>query len=113
MSLHKSGDFIEDVERQFEWYAINAGWEIAERYLDAVEAACELLDRHPMLGPKAGLSHQRLKEWRFVVVFRPFQKHILFYEINGADVQMRRAMHGHRDLPKRLIEPPGSAKTED
>ena len=37
MSARKSGDFIADVERQFEWYAVNAGWEIADRYLDAVE----------------------------------------------------------------------------
>ena len=31
MSARKSDDFIADVERQFEWYAVNANWEIAER----------------------------------------------------------------------------------
>jgi plasmid stabilization system protein ParE len=106
MSVHKSGDFIADVERQFEWYAVNANWEIAERYLDAVEAACQLLGQHPQLGPRAGFSHLRLRDWRFIVVFRPFQKHILFYEIQGNDVLLRRAMQGHRDLPRRLVEPP-------
>lgn len=106
MSLLKSDDFIADVERQFEWYAINAAWEIAERYLDGVEATCKLLGQHPMLGLNAGLTHPRLRDWRFIVVFRPFQKHILFYEMNGNDVLMRRAMHGHRDLPRRLIERP-------
>ena len=106
MSAHKSEDFISDVERQFEWYAVNASWEIAERYLDAVEAACRLLGQHPQLGPRAGFSHPRLRDWRFIVVFRPFQKHILFYEIQGNDVLLRRAMHGHRDLPRRLVEPP-------
>jgi hypothetical protein len=40
MSARKSDDFISDVERQFEWYAVNAGrvdsrlnvtgWDIAE-----------------------------------------------------------------------------------
>jgi hypothetical protein len=30
MSVHKSDDFIADVERQFEWYAANADWDIAE-----------------------------------------------------------------------------------
>jgi hypothetical protein len=39
-------------------------------------------------------------------VFRPFQKHILFYETDGGDVVLRRAMQGHRDLPRRLVEPP-------
>ncbi len=105
MSERKSGDFIADAERQFEWYAVNASWEIAERYLDAVEATCQLLGQHPQLGPVAGFSHPRLRDWRFIVVFRPFQKHILFYEIQGEDVLLRRAMHGHRDLPRRLVEP--------
>ena len=106
MSLLKSDDFIADVERQFEWYALNAAWEIAERFLDAVESTCHLLAQHPLLGPRAGLAHPLLSEWRFIVVFRPFQRHVLFYETKGGDALMRRAMHGHRDLPHRLIEPP-------
>ena len=107
MSAHKSDDFVADVERQFEWYAINAGWEMAEHYLDAVEATCRLLEQHPKLGPQAGFSHPRLKEWRFIIVFRPFQMHVLFYEVEGADVLLRRAMHGQMDLPRRVLESPG------
>ena len=42
------------------------------------------------------------------LVFRPFSKHILFYELREDDVVMRRAMHGQRDLPRRLLEPPGT-----
>lgn len=61
MSVHKSEDFISDVERQFEWYAINAGWEIAERYLIAIEATTKLLEHHPQLGPVAGFKHPRLR----------------------------------------------------
>ena len=109
MSLLKSEDFIADLDRQFEWYAANASPEIADRYLDAVEATCLLLEQHSLLGPPGRFTHPRLKEWRFMVVFRPFQKHVLFYEIKGADVVMRRAMHGHRDLPRRLVEPPPAA----
>jgi len=37
-------------------------------------------------------------------VFRPFNKHVLFYELADGDVVMRRAMHGHRDFPRRLLE---------
>ena len=106
MSLFKSDDFGLDLEQQTEWYAVNAGLEIADRYLAAVEVTCQLLNQHPLLGPRAGLTHPRLREWRFMVVFRPFQKHILFYEANADDVIMRRAMHGHRDWPRRLLEPP-------
>lgn len=106
MSVRKSDDFIADIERQFEWYVRNAGWEVAEHYLDAIEATCSLLGQHPQLGPRGGFSHPRLRDWRFFIVFRPFKKHVLFYEIVGEDVIMRRAMHGHRDLPRLLLEPP-------
>ncbi len=108
MSLRKSGDFIEDVERQFEWYVKNVSWEVAELYLDAVEATCRLLGQHPLLGSRLATNQPRLSDWRFMVVFRPFQKHLLFYEVSGDDVILRRAMHGHRDLPRKLLEPPTS-----
>lgn len=108
MSVLKSDDFIADIERQFEWYARHACWEVAEHYLASVEATSKLLGQHPQLGPRGGFNHPRLCEWRFFVVFRPFKKHVLFYEVVGDDVVMRRAMHGYRDLPQRLLEPPGA-----
>jgi plasmid stabilization system protein ParE len=37
----------------------------------------------------------------------PFSRHIVFYEILAGEVVRRRAMHGHRDLPRRLLETPG------
>ena len=107
MSVCKTDDFIADIERQFEWYVVNTGQEVAERYLDAVAATCRLLGQRPQLGSRGGFTHPRLRDWRFFVVFRPFKKHILFYELAGGDVVMRRAMHGYRDLPRRLCEPPG------
>src|SRR4051812_40376091 len=104
MNVRKSDDFIADVERHYERYGREGGWELADRYLDAVEATCKLISQHPMLGPRGGFSHPRLSDWRFFLVFRPFKTHILFYEVAGDVVLMRRAMHGHRDLPKRLLD---------
>ena len=49
------------------------------------------------------------KSGDFIVVFRPFQKHLLFFETTDDGVIMRRAMHGHRNLPQRLPESPDSA----
>jgi len=108
MSLQKSDDFIADAEIQFEWYLVKAGALVAERYLDSLEAACNLLAQYPQLGPVVGFKHSRLRDWRFFVVFRPFNKHIIFYEIFGENVVIRRVIHGHRHLKKRLLEPPGS-----
>lgn len=53
MSVRKTDVFVADVERQSEWYVLNAGWDVAEGYLDAVEATCRLLGRHPQIGRAA------------------------------------------------------------
>jgi len=104
MSLLRSDDFISDIERQFEWYMNHAGSEVADGYLAAVEATCNLLGQYPHLGPLGGFAHRRLRSWRFFLVFRPFRKHVLFYETVDGGVVMRRAMHGSRDLRRRLLE---------
>jgi plasmid stabilization system protein ParE len=109
MNVRKTDDFIADVEQQYDWYFVKAGTEVADHYLDTVEATCQLLGRHPFLGPQGGFGHPRLQDWRFFLVFRPFKNHILFYEILAGQVVMRRAMHGHRDLQRRLLEPGGTA----
>jgi len=110
MNVRKTDDFLADLERQFDWYIANAGWEVADHYLDSVQATCQLLGWQPGLGPRGGFAHPRLRDWRFFPAFRPFRKHILFYEIVSGEVVMRRAMHGHRDLPQRLLETPKSGR---
>jgi plasmid stabilization system protein ParE len=106
MNLRKTEDFIADVERQFDWYDVNGGWELAEHYLATVEATCELLGRNPFLGPVLRTKEPRLQGWRFFVVFRPFNKHLLFYDLADDEVLMRRAIHGNRNLKRRLVKPP-------
>ena len=105
MSVRRAGVFIADLERQFEWYKLEAGPQVAERYLTAVEATCKLLGAYPLLGSPLGSKHPRLCGWRSFLVLRPFHRHILFYEITESDVVLRRAMHGHSELHRRLIEP--------
>ncbi len=106
MKVLRAADFLSDMEAQFEWYARHAGWDVAERFLDAVESSCRMLAAHPLIGPVGRFSHPRLQDWRFLLVQRPFNKHILFYEVVNNTVILRRAMHGHRNLHKRLLEPP-------
>jgi plasmid stabilization system protein ParE len=47
MNVRKTDAFLADIERQYEWYVSKAGSEVADRYLDAVEASCRLLSRQP------------------------------------------------------------------
>jgi hypothetical protein len=42
MSVLRSEIFISDVEHQFQWYIANANGEVAEGYLQSVEASCRL-----------------------------------------------------------------------
>jgi plasmid stabilization system protein ParE len=106
MNVRKTDLFLADIEQQYEWYILNAGWKIADRFIYTVEAVCRLLSQQPHLGPVAGFAHPKLRAWRFFLVLRPFNRHILFYEILTGEIALRRAMHGHRDLPRRLLERP-------
>ena len=108
MSTAKSAHFLADVELTYEWYVLNAGGEVAERYLRAIKATCALVASHPRIGATVGFSHPRLAGWRFHVVMRPFHRHIIFYEATDGGTIFRRAMHGHRDLPRRLREAPSA-----
>lgn len=47
-----------------------------------------------------------LRNWRFFLVSRPFNKQILFYEVLAGELVLGRALHGQRDLPRRLLETP-------
>ena len=40
----------EDILRQFEWYLTEAGDEVAQRFLDAIQEAFDLLRRMPDIG---------------------------------------------------------------
>lgn len=108
MSTTKSAHFLTDVELTYEWYALSASWEVAERYLGAIEATCALIASHPRIGTAVEFLHPRLASWRFLVVMRPFHRHIVFYEATDGGTIFRRAMHGHRNLPRRLREAPGA-----
>jgi plasmid stabilization system protein ParE len=108
VSVRKAAAFLADLEQQFERHARHATWEVAERYLDAVESTCRLVELHPEIGPLASFAHPRLSGWSIFAVLAPFRKHVPFYELAGNDVVFRRAMHGHRDLARRLLEPPAN-----
>ena len=99
MNLRKGDYFIEDAERQYEWYAQNAGWEIADRYLAGVAATCSLAERQPLLGPLTAVRHPQLAGWRFFAVVRPFHPHVIFYESDGHDLLLRRICTGAANFP--------------
>ena len=78
MNVLKTGEFLTDAQLQHEWYALNAGPDIAERYLNALEIVTNTISSHPMIGPAARFKHPQLRQYRFFLLQRPFQPHLVF-----------------------------------
>ena len=107
-TLHRSEYFNRDFELQYCYYLDRAGKEIAEQFLEAVLTTLRLLVGQPEAGPRRTFRHPALRDMRSFRATRPFQAHMIFYRYTGAELFAERLMHGARDLPRRLREPPGS-----
>jgi plasmid stabilization system protein ParE len=108
VALHRSDYFNEDFDLQYRWYLREAGEALAERYFAAVLASLHFLRQNPGVGRERKFQHEALKGLRSFRVERPFHRHIIFYRSTETELSVERVMHGTRDLPRRLQEPPGS-----
>jgi plasmid stabilization system protein ParE len=108
LALHRSEDFKSDFDLQYRWYLEHANELVAERYLDAVLATLRLLATQPELGRRRKFRHPALRDLRSFRVVSPFEVHLLFYRRSATELSAERLMYGGRDLPRRLVEPPGA-----
>jgi toxin ParE1/3/4 len=106
LHLHRSDDFNQDFDIQYRWYLNKGGSELADRYLDAVLATLNALVLQPGLGRVRNFKSATLRGLRSFRVMPPFDSHLIFYRHVEFDVFAERIMHGARDLPRRLAEPP-------
>lgn len=104
--IRKAEQFIADFDRQFRWYDRKGGWEVARRYLAAVDRTLEKLAQQPDLGRVRRFPQPELRGVRSLAVERPFNRHMIFYRFDETNVEAWRVIHGARDLPRRLLEPP-------
>lgn len=94
---------LADVEDAARWYAEEAGFETAERFLTELAAAYAHIPRHPGTGSPRwgiGLNLAGLRAWslgRF--------GHLVFYVEHASHVEVWRVLHGARDIPAALAEP--------
>ena len=107
LRIQKSPRFLADFEAQYGWYAAEAGAAVARAYLDAVHLTIEIVAEHPGLGRRRRFRHPLLGGIQSFRVSTPFQKHLVFYRQSDACLMVERIVHGARDLPRRLLEPPG------
>ena len=111
LAIKRSDHFWADLLKQVDWYRDNANGEIAEKYVDAVEATLQDLSRSP------GLGRPRFKEWpelaglRSWRVQKPYHRHLIFYRFDGQNLMAERVLHGARDLSRRLRQAPHEEET--
>jgi len=112
LTVRKSDLFLADLEAQFGWYEMEAGEEIALRYLAAVDRTVEELTERPDRGRLRHFEHPELEGLRSFLVARPFHRHLIFYRHDETTLDLVRVMHGARDLPWRLRQTPGAEEEE-
>ena len=108
LALSPSPYFTADFDLQIAWYVERADERVARRYAESVVHTLGRLCDNPGIGARCGFRHPMLSTLRFCPIARPFQKHIIFYRYDDKNLFAERVMHGSRDLPNRLLEPPGA-----
>jgi toxin ParE1/3/4 len=107
LALQETETFEADVARQFVWYLDEAGEAVAWRFKRSVDATLFKPARQPDLGHRRHFRNPILRDLRSFCVGRPFNRLLIFYRIHEEALVAWRLMHGSRDLPRRLVEPPG------
>ena|SRR5438445_2532510 len=110
LALRGSDYFNRDFELSYRWYLEQAGMEVAEGFLAAVQAALRRLATHPGLGRNRQFRHPSLRGVCSFKVEAPFTAFLIFYRHTDTELIVERLMHGARNLTRRLVEPPGAGK---
>ncbi len=97
MNVHIRTIAREDILRQYRWYLDESGPELAERFLNAIEAAIETLRRRPDIGAPqpfqnpllAGLPSWPVPGFTIIRVY---------YLRAAGSILVVRVLHGKRDI---------------
>lgn len=82
---------------------VNAGVDVALRFLEAVETVLEHIDAMPESGAPFECEDPRLSGIRHISV-RGFRNHYVFYFVRPAGIDLVRVLHAKRDLSSILSE---------
>ncbi len=84
---------LDDIASSVTWLS-REHLDIANAFLTAIEAEFVLLAAHPFLGRKRFFEVRSIRSWRV----RGFEKHLIFYRITSASLDIIRVLHGARDV---------------
>jgi len=108
LQIQRAIFFIEDFDLQTNWYAQRGGEEVAYRWFAAVESTLFMLASQPDAGRERSFPHRELRGLCSFRVIQPFNVFLIFYRTTSDTLFAERLIHGARDLPRRLREPPGA-----
>jgi plasmid stabilization system protein ParE len=100
-----SGRAEADLTHQYRWYFANAGIDVADRFLAGFDLTVDQLARQPGMGWARKFRAPELAGIRSFPVAGHFAAHLVFYRVRGEELTIG-VMHGGRDIPRRLLEPP-------
>lgn len=106
LAVQKAEFFKQDYAKQFARYVDEAGPDVARRFQVALDQSLNKLVIQPDLGRLKRFRNSRLQGLRSFLVERPFDKILIFYRVSDDLLHAVRLMHGARNLPRRLLEPP-------
>ncbi|MCO5962520.1 type II toxin-antitoxin system RelE/ParE family toxin [Sinorhizobium meliloti] len=92
-----------DVEAAVDYYAREAGSEVALGFIDALEDAYDLIASHPEAGSLRYAYELGLPDLRSVSLKR--YPYLIFYRDQPDHVDVWRVLHAKRDIPQGMQEP--------
>jgi plasmid stabilization system protein ParE len=108
LPVRVSSWFEDDGSRQTLWYLDRAGAAVALAYGEKVDATLGRIAEFPTIGLVRMYPQPELAGLRFLPVDEPFGRFLLFYQVLADELSAERLIHGTRDLPHRLLDPPGA-----
>jgi toxin ParE1/3/4 len=93
-----------DLIAQWVWYAENAGIEVADRFLAAVDSTAATLARQPEIGIPLPLKKAALQGVRRFPISDGFEKILLFYFPLQDGIDLVRVVHSARDFGRLISE---------
>lgn len=105
MSIQKTPFALSSLRDQVLYLEENASPEIAERYIDAVEATLLFIEKESGVGSPCQFLHPRLHGLRRWPV-SGFENYLLFYQETKEGILLLYVFHGHQDIDFILSDPP-------
>lgn len=111
--VHRRAKAKTDLISIYRYYAREAGYATADRFLATAETIFQHTADQPHIGMRYEHDHPALAELRLFPVTSPFQAYLIFYRLSSDGVEIVRILHGARDIPSILSIDSGIEEVDD